>query len=68
MAARKLVPSYMLEARRERGRWVVEVPGAPGMHAASRSLADVEAIARDVLVRVLGLPADGFELVVVPAR
>ena len=38
------------------------------MHAASRSLADVEAITRDVIIRVLGLPADGFELVIVPAH
>jgi hypothetical protein len=56
--------AYTVHARRAGRRWIIEVPSVPGLVCSSRTLAGVEARTREAMASMLGLEADGFDLVV----
>lgn len=57
---------YRVEARRDGKWWVIRVPEIRGVHSQARRLGDVEYMARDAIALMLEVPADSFDVEVVP--
>lgn len=57
---------YRVETRRDGKWWVIRVPEIRGVHSQARRLGDVEYMARDAIALMLEVPADSFDVEVVP--
>lgn len=64
MTARK---RYTAVCERSGDWWAIHVPEAPGAFSQVRRLADAEAMARDAIAMLEGVPEDSFDLTVVTA-
>ena len=62
-----LSPVYRAIAERDGSWWAIRVPELRGVYSQTRRLADVEAMARDVIALVLDVAPDSFAVSVEPA-
>ena len=61
-----LRPAYRAVAERDGSWWAIRVPELRGVYSQARRLADVEAMARDVIALVLDVAPDSFDVSVEP--
>jgi predicted RNase H-like HicB family nuclease len=61
-----LRPAYRAVAERDGSWWAIRVPELRGVYSQARRLADVEAMARDVVALVLDVAPDTFDVSVEP--
>jgi predicted RNase H-like HicB family nuclease len=61
-----LGPVYRAVAERDGSWWAIRVPELRGVYSQARRLADVEAMARDVIALVLDVVPDSFDVSVEP--
>jgi len=61
-----LSPVYRAVAERDGSWWAIRVPELRGIYSQARRLADVEAMARDVIALVLDVAPDSFGVSVEP--
>ena len=64
MRSERLRLAYTVRARRLGRRWVVDVPGMPGIECSSKSLIELEGLTRSAMAGVLGLSTDAFDLII----